>query len=211
MDMSLSVIGSGFGRTGTMSLKHALEVLGLGKCHHMSELYENEWQAPFWKAAARGEQIDWKKLMAGYGACVDWPATHFWRELSMAFPSAKIIHTTRSPESWWASYSETIMKFIEAGTTLPAGIVRDMCEWCVEIIGEQTFGSDISDREAAIAAFNRRLLEVRETIPMERLLIFEVSEGWQPLCDFLDLPVPDTPFPRVNDRSDFWTNFPARA
>jgi len=201
--LSLTVIGSGFGRTGTMSIKLALEALGLGRCHHMGELYAQDWQVPHWHAAARGEPVDWGSLLNGYGACIDWPSAHFWREIAAAFPDAKIIHTVRTPESWWESYSETIMKFIDAGVTMPEGVVRDMSRWSVDVIGRQTFGSDFTDREAGIRAFNGRLAEVREAVPEDRLLVFEVSQGWQPLCDFLGLPIPDAPFPRVNDRSDF--------
>jgi len=207
--LSLTVIGSGFGRTGTMSIKLALEALGLGRCHHMGELYAQDWQVPHWHAAARGEPVDWGSLLNGYGACIDWPSAHFWREIAAAFPDAKIIHTVRTPESWWESYSETIMKFIDAGVTMPEGVVRDMSRWSVDVIGRQTFGSDFTDREAGIRAFNGRLAEVREAVPEDRLLVFEVSQGWQPLCDFLGLPIPDAPFPRVNDRSDFWSNFAA--
>lgn len=207
--MSLKVIGSGFGRTGTMSMKLALEALGLGRCHHMGELYAQDWQVPHWHAAARGEPVDWKGLLNGYGACIDWPSAHFWREIATVFPDAKIIHTVRTPESWWESYSETIMKFIDVGVTMPEGVVREMSRWSVEVIGRQTFGSDFTDREAGIRAFNNRLAEVRETVPEHRLLVFEVSQGWQPLCDFLGLPLPDAPFPRANDRSDFWNNFTA--
>lgn len=207
MEVPLQVIGSGFGRTGTMSVKLALEFLGLGRCHHMGELFANDWQVPHWRAAARGERVDWEMLMTGFGACVDWPSAHFWRELSEAFPDAKVIHTIRSPEIWWESYSETIMKFISVGEMMPAGVVREMSRWCIEVIGTHTFGSVFTDRQAGIRAFNRRLSEVREAVPKDRLLIFDVSEGWQPLCDILGLTVPDVPFPHANDRSDFWHNF----
>ncbi|MCV2868482.1 hypothetical protein OEW28_07560 [Defluviimonas sp. WL0002] len=205
--MTLRVIGSGFGRTGTMSVKRALEMLGIGKCHHMGEIYGNFWQVPYWQAASRGESVDWEFLLSGYGASIDWPSAHFWRELSVAFPDARIIHTTRSAESWWQSYSDTIMKFIDAGMELPDGPIRDMCDWCVQTIGEKTFGSDFRDQEAGLKAFDRRLAEVREAIPEDRLLVFDVAEGWAPLCDFLGVPVPKVPFPRTNDRRDFWQNF----
>ena len=103
--MSLTVIGSGFGRTGTMSLKRALEKLGLGPCHHMEEVAANPEQLVHWSALVRGEQVDWDQVYAGYRSTVDWPGAQFWRELAAAYPEAKVIHSSRSAESWWASLS----------------------------------------------------------------------------------------------------------
>lgn len=206
--MALKVIGSGFGRTGTMSLKLALEALGFGKCHHMEEVFENPGQVPRWRAALAGQPVDWQDLMSGYTASVDWPSSHFWRELSEANPEALVVHTVRPAEAWWASYSETIMKFIEiALSEVEEGPVRAMSEWSVEAIGRQTFGTDFTDREAALRAFEKRQDDVRAAIPEDRLLVFNVAEGWTPICDFLGLPVPDTPFPRANNRQEFWHNF----
>lgn len=206
--MGLKVIGSGFGRTGTMSLKLALETLGFGKCHHMEEVFANPVQIPHWQAALRGETVNWPALMKEYGASVDWPSAHFWRELSVAYPEAVVIHTIRPAEAWWASYSETIMKFIEiARSEAGDGPAREMSEWSAEAIGRQTFGTDVADREAGLRAFDKRRDEVRAAIPEDRLLVFNVAEGWEPLCDFLGLPVPETPFPRANNRQEFWHNF----
>jgi len=209
--MDLKVIGSGFGRTGTMSLKLALEALGFGKCHHMEEVFGNPWQVPYWQAAVRGEIVDWHHLFADYGASVDWPSAHYWRELAATFPEARVIHTVRSSESWWASYSETIMGFLKIGVTQEDGIARDMSEWCVRAIGEQTFGGAFTDRESGLRALERRTEDVKAAIPADRLLIFDVKQGWDPLCDFLGLPVPETAFPRANDRSEFWKNFSPEA
>jgi len=209
--MALKVIGSGFGRTGTMSMKLALETLGFGTCHHMEEVFEHPEQVPHWQAALRGEPVDWHALFAGYGAAVDWPSAHYWRELAEVFPEARIVHTVRSPESWWASYSETIMKFIGIGVTQDAGFVRDMSQWTMKVIGEETFGTDYTDRDAALRAFDRRIADVAAAIPADRLLIFDVKDGWEPLCDFLGLPVPETAFPRSNDRAEFWKNFSTEA
>ncbi|PSL20670.1 sulfotransferase family protein [Shimia abyssi] len=206
--MSLNVVGSGFGRTGTMSMKLALEQLGQGRCHHMEEVFENPWQAPFWAAALRNEQVDWDMLLNGYGATMDWPSGHFWRDLLAANPDAKVIHTTRSAESWWASYSETIMKFLEVAVDDPAnqGVGREMSEWCVTAFG-RTFGADYRDREGGLRSFERRLAEVQEAVPADRLLVYPVGSGWEPLCEFLEVPVPKEEFPRSNDRSEFWENF----
>lgn len=209
--MGLKVIGSGFGRTGTMSLKLALEALGFGKCHHMEEVYANPWQVPYWQAAMRGETVDWHRLFADYGAAVDWPSAHYWRELADAYPEARVIHTVRSPQSWWESYSDTIKDFLKIGVVQEEGIARDMSEWCARAIGEQTFGGEFTNRDAGLQAFERRIKEVRAAVPEDRLLVFDVKQGWNPLCDFLGLPVPEATFPRSNDRSEFWRNFSPEA
>ncbi len=204
--MALKVIGAGFGRTGTLSTKMALEQLGLGKCHHMEEVFANPDQVPVWQSALRGEPVDWAALFKDYGASVDWPSAHYWRELSQAFPDAKVLLTVRDPQTWWASYAETIMKVLDI-VTKEGGIEGPpaaMSHWCVEAVGKQCFGSHYTDREAGIRAFERRIEDVREALPADRLLVFEVKQGWGPLCDFLGLPVPDTPFPRSNNREEFW-------
>ena len=203
--MALAVIGSGFGRTGTLSLKKALEQLGFGPCHHMENVMQAPEQAPHWQAAVRRDGVDWDKVFAGYRSQVDWPGAHFWRELAAAYPKAKVVHTVRSAESWWDSFSPTLRKFMLTyeEMELPPHI-RTIVE-AQAIIFDETFGSGVAaDRGAALAAFNRRTQEVSETIPPERLLVFDVSEGWGPLCRFLDVPVPDGPFPHFNKVEEFW-------
>jgi len=187
---SLLVIGSGFGRTGTKSLKEALEQLGLGPCHHMHENVEHPELVPHWQAVAAGKPVDWRKVFAGYRSQVDWPGAHVWRELS---------------DIWWSSFSKTIGKL---GTTyrqmpLPPHI-KDMLDAAYEMIEKQTFNSKMADREKALEAYNLRTRQVRDAIPPERLLVFDVAEGWEPLCRFLNVPVPGTPFPHRNLRADFW-------
>lgn len=110
--MPLEVIGSGFGRTGTKSLKAALERLGFGKCHHMLEVVENPEQVGHWQKLAAGESVDWETVFSGYKAQVDWPGAHVWRELADTFPNAKVIHTVRPEEAWWASFDKTIGKLM---------------------------------------------------------------------------------------------------
>ena len=110
--MALSVIGAGFGRTGTESMKLALEALGLGPCHHMKEGLPNPEQISLWRAVARGEPADWDQIFEGYRSAVDWPAAHYWRELAAHYPDAKVVLTVRSPESWYASMENTILKVI---------------------------------------------------------------------------------------------------
>jgi Sulfotransferase domain len=95
--MALRVIGAGFGRTGTHSLKLALEQLGFAPCHHMYEVRAHPEQLAFWQAAARGELPDWDEVFAGFAAQVDWPGARFWRELAEHFPHAKVILSVRRP------------------------------------------------------------------------------------------------------------------
>jgi hypothetical protein len=204
--MKLKIIGSGFGRTGTMSTKLALEELGFGPCHHMVEVMSNPSQPPYWDAIAAGEKVDWTEVFAGYASQVDFPGAAVWHQLSMAFPDAKVIHTERPEDEWWASYSKTIGKFFAHAPTMPlpphiAAIFRTMDK----ILIQDLLGG--LDREASIAAYRANNAKVRATIPVDRLLVFTPTDGWEPLCRFLGVSAPDTPFPRTNARDEFWAHF----
>jgi sulfotransferase family protein len=203
--MALSIIGPGFGRTGTKSLKEALEQLGFGPCHHMYEVVEDPPQAAHWQAMVAGGGIDCTAAFAGYTSQVDWPGAHVWRESAAAFPDARVIHSTRPSAGWWNSYSRTIGKLLQTyqSMELPPHI-RDIMDACSVFIRQDTFGGRQNDREACIAAFEKREADVRAEIAPERLLVFEVSQGWEPLCAYLGVPVPDTQFPHHNLRADFW-------
>jgi hypothetical protein len=205
--MALRVIGSGFGRTGTKSLKDALELLGLGPCHHMTEVFENPEQVPHWQALATFRPVDWDAAFAGYRAQIDWPGAHAWRALAAHYPDAKVIHSVRPEAAWWDSFSGTIGAILDrpppADAPLPPHVWA-MGAAISAMIGEQTFGGRHGEREAALAAYRRRQAEVVAAIPAERLLVYDVAEGWGPLCAFLEVAVPDAPFPRTNDRAEFW-------
>ena len=203
--MSLAIIGSGFGRTGTASLKRALEMLGFGPCHHMEEVLAHPEQVAYWQAAIAGEPVDWDKVFSGYRSQVDWPGAHAWRQLAAAYPQAKVIHTLRPEDAWWNSFSATIGKVLEIYKQLPAPPhVLAMMTAMEHAIVEQTFGCAPSDRARVLAAYRRRTEEVRTSIPRERLLVFDVSQGWEPLCAFLGVPVPSEAFPRTNSTQEFW-------
>lgn len=202
--MALEVIGAGLGRTGTMTLKLALEQLGFGPCHHMIEVMANPGQVPFWNRAASGETVDWDEVYGPYRATVDWPGCHFYAELADRYPQAKVILSRRDAGRWYDSISETILASM-AMMGLDAGPVPEdhPMRFGGIIIPERTFGFDFS-RDNVIAAFERHNAEVIARIPSERLLVFEAAQGWAPLCAFLGVPVPDTPFPRTNSREEFW-------
>lgn len=203
--MTLAVIGSGFGRTGTASLKRALEQLGFGPCHHMEEVFQHPEQVPYWQALAAGQAVNWDEVFDGYRSQVDWPGAHYWRELADAYPQAKVIHTARPEERWWTSFSATIAVLLRTYQEMPLPPhMRAMMQVGAEIVGPQTFGASFIDREIALGAYRRRAEQVGAAIRAERLLVFDVAEGWEPLCRFLDKPVPKTPFPRVNSIKEWW-------
>lgn len=205
--MALKIIGSGFGRTGTLSTKRALEILGFGPCHHMEEVFANPGQVPLWQAIGRGEAVDWDQVFHGYVSQVDWPGAYVWRETAAAFPDAKVLHTMRPDEDWWKSFSTTIGKLmrVHAGLPLPPHIA-DMMDTASGFVPKLDHVDPDADRQTALAAYHQRLADVRAAIPAERLLVFDVAQGWEPLCAFLGVPVPDQPFPRSNGRGEFWAS-----
>jgi hypothetical protein len=202
--MTLEVIGAGLGRTGTLTLKTALEQLGFGPCHHMVEVLANPAQIPFWNRAAKAEAVDWEEVYAAYRATVDWPGCHFYALLAQRYPDAKVVLSKRDPEMWWDSMSQTILPgMVTMGTDTLADDHPMLFGGL--IIARDTFNFDFS-KDNVIAAFERHNANVRASIAPERLLEFEAAEGWEPLCAHLGVPVPDTPFPRVNDRLEFQTH-----
>jgi len=200
--MTLKVIGTGLGRTGTNSLRVALNQLGLGPCHHMEEVATQlPVQVPLWDAAVHGRP-DWAAIYAGYASAVDWPTAGFFRELFKAYPDAKFVHTERSAESWVASFSETIYALM-AGRDQAPPVMQPWFAMAIPLLAKSGFpmGLDKADLEKAFNAHNQA---VRAAVPAASLLVFEVKQGWEPLCKFLGVPVPATPFPKTNNREDFW-------
>lgn len=187
--MTLSVIGAGFGRTGTVSLKLALEQLGFGPCCHGFEEHHFKQGEEFWQRIYNHEPIDWDEFFRGYHSTVDSPSCRFYSELAEKYPLAKVILTWRESNVWFDSYQETVLPM----TTSAQG----------ERYFSFLFGHLRPDRESMIAAYERHNAEVQRLIPPERLLVYEVKRGWPPLCDFLGVAIPDTPFPRTNLRAEF--------
>lgn len=198
--MTLRVVGAGLGRTGTMSLKLALERLLGAPCYHMAEVFAHPEHVPLWHAAARGEPVDWPALFAGYAAAVDWPVGSFWPEVSAAFPDAIILLSTRSAESWWKSASQTIFPISAKAVGTPWHAM-----WLD--LARNRFTPRLDDREAAIAAYERHNADVRARAPKQRLLEWTASDGWDPLCRALDVPAPAEPFPHANSTEDFLGQF----
>ena len=200
--MGLKVIGAGVGRTGTYSLKLAINELELGPCHHMEEVLHNmPVHVPLWSAAAAGEP-DWSRIYDGYESAVDWPTACFFRELVSEYPSAKFILTERDPQRWADSFDATIYKLLAGRDEAPPEM-RAWLNMAGDVIAKTGFPPGL-DRDALVEAFITHTNAVKETIPASQLLVFEVRQGWEPLCNFLGAPIPATEFPRTNHREEFW-------
>ncbi len=210
----MRVIGAGFGRTGTTSLKSALETLGFAPCYHMTEVFAHPRHAETWRAAWRGEPVDWDAILGPYEAAVDWPACTFYAELMERYPEAKVLLSVRDPDRWYESTRTTIYELsrVTAGSRtarVAFGLVSLLTFGGFartgageEIIWEGTFDGRFEDRAHAIGVLERHNEEVIRRVPPERLLVYEVKEGWGPLCEFLGVTEPDEPFPRLNDAAE---------
>lgn len=197
--MALSVLGVGFGRTGTESLKKALEILGFGPCYHMFEVLPHQERVDQWVSLAQGETLDWDEVFDGYHSSVDWPAAHFWRDIAAHYPDAKLILSVRDPERWFESMSNTILPVLRTGTD-PNSLGNQM-------FVPQTFEGNIEDRDHVIDVFNRHNASVQAAFGPERLLTYQLGAGWEPLCDFLGVDVPEKSYPRGNSSDEFDENF----
>jgi hypothetical protein len=207
--MTLDVLGAGFGRTATMSLKLALERLGFAPCYHMAEIERRREHAEVWLRAARGQEPDWRELLAGYAAAVDWPVAAFWRQILAAHERTKVILTVRDSDEWYDSFRETVMAKA-LGPAPPASLpVRPLYDLSRTVILEGTFSGRAEDRAHAIAVYERHNADVVAAVEARRLLVFDPAAGWEPLCRFLGRPVPDEPFPRANERSSFLSRYKA--
>jgi len=196
--MALKVVGAGVGRTGTHSLKVALEQLTGGRCYHMIEVFARPGDAEIWAAVMRGVPPDWDEFLAEFDAAVDWPAGGAWRELSAAYPDAPVLLSTRDPDSWWRSASNTIFETIDRGKVPPDPAWREMVDAMFE-----RFTTDWRDEQSAKAAFVAHNEAVRAEVPADRLVEWQPGDGWEPLCRALGVDVPAEPFPHVNSTDEF--------
>lgn len=206
--MTLKVIGAGFGRTGTTSIKAALEQLGFAQCYHMQEVIKQPAHVGFWLEAMAGKPVDWEQCFTGYQSTVDWPACNFYAQLMLHYPEAKVLLTVRDPDQWYDScfntiyaiYHQPIMRIVR--TLLPP--MQRFMAMNERLIWQGDFGGRFADRQHAIAVFTQRNAAIQAHVPPARLLVYDVKEGWEPLCRFLNVPIPqDTPFPHLNDRKTF--------
>ena len=192
--MTLKVLGAGFGRTGTMSMKAALEQLGFGPCYHMVECMPrgpDHWR--MWIDALEGRS-DWEQIFAGFGATVDFPACTSYAALASHFPDAKVVLTVRDADAWFDSTQETIfaphwiehLRHVELGRFMQLTI-------------NDYFQDRMHERQHLTQRYREHVEQVRRTVPADRLLEFDVKDGWAPLCEFLGVPIPAGDFPFIND------------
>lgn len=212
--VGLRVIGAGFGRTGTASLRAALEKLGFGPCLHGADFWGKRRYIRAWLAAARNpSEANWDALLADYRSTQDFPAAAFWRELAEHYPSAKVVLSVRDEQSWYDSVSGTIFSMgLRLSPPMRARVTRVLsatASWLppypamyAEIVYQGVFGGRL-DRDGAIAVYRRHNAEVQAALPPDRVLVWRAADGWAPLCRFLDVPVPEEPFPRINDRAAY--------
>lgn len=201
--MSLRVVGAGVGRTGTASLKQALELVLGGRCYHMLEVLENPDHDLFWSAAVREGRDDFDAVMGEFVAAVDWPASAFWRELSTQNPQALILLSTRdSPERWWTSYEATIVQVLKARVAGEDARGARHASWVIAMLQDR-FTEGWDERAPAIEAYERHNADVREHADRDRLLEWQPGDGWEPICTALGVAVPQEPFPHENTTADF--------
>mgnify|MGYP002628900249 CR=1 FL=1 len=201
--MTLKVIGAGLGRTGTMSLKAALEILLEGPCYHMMELFDHlEAHTPLWHAAARGEKVDWDQVFDGYVATVDEPASIMFQELMDYYPDALVLLSVRDPASWWKSANATILKVKQDPAPLEP---PEKVAWHAMVMElyERVHPDGVSDPELTQRSYQAHVDKVMATVPAERLLVWQAGDGWEPICKALGLPIPAVPFPHTNTTEDF--------
>ena len=201
--MSLQVIGAGFGRTGTKSLKEALETLGFDPCYHMFEVVLHPEHVSHWQTAVDNQPVDWHAIFSEYKAAVDWPTAAFWPELSQHYPDAKIILSKRDSESWYRSITQTIFPTVTRPASESQRVGPEHRRMTRSLIIDRVFGGRHEDKAHVINVYEENTQRVLDELPEERRLIFDAADGWAPLCKFLDVPVPSAPYPNTNSTAEF--------
>lgn len=216
--MTVKVIGVGVGRTGTLSLKAALEQLGFGPCFHGRHVLDHPDRLPMWEAAAMGKVVDWQAIFDGYPSSVDWPGAAFWRQLITTFPDAKVILTVRDAEGWYTSVSNTIFRMFGYGpaderVTEAREVVPGLDVFTAfhrKMIWDGFFAGRFADKDYAIKVYEEHNAAVLSEVPADRLLVISPGAGWEPLCEFLGAPVPTDPYPHLNNPDKFWARVATR-
>jgi hypothetical protein len=203
--VTLRVIGAGVARTGTSSLKIALQHLLGGDCYHMDEVLLHQEHVAPWEAALGGNLGDWQQIFGAYVATVDWPAAAFWAELAAFYPDALVILSYRDEEEWWHSAQGTFVELM-SGPLPDAPEAYRRSQMALDVVTTR-FCSDISDREAMKRAYRSHNEAVRNSFDSDRLLDWHPADGWAPLCYALGVNVPSEPFPHHNTRSEFRKRF----
>ncbi|MGB2710190.1 MAG: sulfotransferase family protein [Conexibacter sp.] len=204
----VQVIGAGFGRTGTWSLKAALEEIGFGPSFHMIDLLKHPDRAAMFLAALQGEEVDWNEVFDGYRSTVDWPGCTFYRRILAAYPDAKVILSVRDPDKWYESAKKTIYALKEAAARGALegdgpGAPPEVLGMIRTLIWDTTFEDRFADKDFAIEVFERHNEEVKRVVPAAQLLVYEIQQGWAPICEFLGVEAPGGEFPHLNDAETF--------
>ena len=215
--MSVKIIGAGLPRTGTTSLKRSLEILGFKKCYHMKELLVNPDMLPVWLKLDSTGDTDWDKLYDGYDATVDFPGYPYYKEHMLRYPDAKVILTVRPFEGWhksaystiWQAGPQTVPEKLKMMTKLLFNPrlrkVINCVKFVKRVLWAEHFQGRFEDKAFAEKMFNKHIADVKAHVPPEKLLVYQVSDGWKPLCDFLGLPEPAEKLPHLNKKENFKT------
>lgn len=200
MRKKLKIIGAGFGRTGTLSIRYALEELGYGPCYHMKAALTRPWHIPFWLKAIDGKKVNWKRFFRKYSSTIDWPACEFYKELMEEFPDAKVILNIREPNEWYESALRTIYRI---QSYFPWWFPKIFVKMQENLIWQGRFEGRFEEREFAINNFLRHAEEVKKHVPEDKLLVYDVNDGWEPLCKFLGVDMPQNPFPHHHEQKEY--------
>ncbi|HUF37389.1 MAG TPA: sulfotransferase [Anaerolineales bacterium] len=198
----MKIIGAGFGRTGTVSAKKALEILGFGPCYHMIDVIQNPHYVNFWLDVHAGKPVDWAGHFQKYQAAIDFPVCNYHAALQEVFPDARVILTVRDPDRWYESTRKTIypLSFLIPGWEEPLlWPIARFYRMVKKLVWEGVFEGRFEDRAFALEVYRRHIEAVQRTVPADKLLVFDVREGWSPLCAFLGVPEPERAFPHLND------------
>ncbi len=199
--MTIQLIGAGLGRTGTMSLKLALEQLLGGTCHHMMEVWGHPDEIDVWDDAMHDRPVDWHALLEDYSAIVDYPGAAVWRELAEAYPDVPVLLSTRSSAQVW--YDSADATIFQTSQWEPDNDAASRQLAMIATLFERSIGVPLDDATAVMAAYEAHNAAVRAAIPADRLFEYQPGDGWAPLCAALALPEPDEPFPHTNTREEF--------
>lgn len=213
--MSIKIIGAGFPRTGTNSLKRSLEMLGYEKTYHFKDLMNVPTNLPYWQELQATGNMKWDEIYDGYQASVDFPCYPWYKEHMARYPDAKVIMTVRSFESWYESMRKTIYvsgpqtpiaKISLLSKMLFSARLRNLFK-CIKFVKNFLFNiqfeGKFDDKEFVRSVWEKHIAEVKAHVPSDKLLVFEVKDGWKPLCEFLGVPEPPEPLPHLNKKENF--------
>jgi len=209
--MSIKVIGAGFGRTGTASLRAALEEFGFSKCYHMYHLIEHPREIEFWENLNQGKQVDYDTFFEGFQSILGFPGYSFYHQLMQYYPDAKVILSVRDPEKWYESMLKTIIRANSAAKPAENFAEKTNLERIyklqIDLVFKGYFQEEFENKSYIIKRFQQRIEEVKSIVPAKRLLVYDITQGWEPLCSFLKVPVPDKPLFHLNERAQFISIF----